>query len=51
MAKVVSRIVLRLRASRKSVGQVGGDNLMKCRMMGRQLIQINHSRVALFYLK
>jgi hypothetical protein len=33
------------------VGQVGGDNVVKCRMMGRQLIQINHSRVLLFYSK
>ena len=51
VAKVISRIVLRLRASCKIVGQVGGDNVVKCRMMGRQLIQINHSRVALFYSK
>ena len=51
VAKVVSRMVCCLRASRKIVGQVGGDNVVKCRMMGRQLIQINHSRVSLFYLK
>ena len=51
MAKVVSRMVCCLRASCKIVGQVGGDNVVKCRMMGRQLIQINYSRVALFYSK
>ena len=51
MAKVVSQMVWCLRASRKSVGQVGGDNVVKCRMMGRQLIQINYSRVSLFYSK
>ena len=51
MAKVVSQMVWRLRASRKIVGQVGGDNVVKCRMMGRQLIQINYSRVLLFYSK
>ena len=51
MAKVVSRMVCCLRASRKSVGQAGGDNVVKCRMMACQLIQINYSRVSLFYSK